>query len=176
MRAMKRACSALLLCALLWLTGCGTSALRLTYSGSGEEALPQTAAADSAQTDYAALNQRGYDYQYGVGTAADIDKAIECYTEAAEHGIPEAMTNLGRCYERGEGVAQDYARALALYTKAAELGEAMAINNIGWLYENGYGVEQSYETAYEYYTRAADAGCELAKENMAYMEENGLVE
>lgn len=171
---MKHFLAALLLCAVLLLAGCGTASVRLTYSGTGEEVRPEPAAADGGSVDYAALNQQGYDYQYGVGTAADIEKAVECYAAAAEHGIPEAMTNLGHCYERGEGVAQDYARALELYTRAAAFDEAMAINNIGWLYENGFGVEQSYETAYEYYARAAKAGCELAKENMAYLEENGL--
>ena len=171
---MKRVCAVLLLFTVLLLAGCGTASVRLTYSGTGEEISPEPAAEGGGPVDYAALNQQGYDYQYGIGTAADIEKAVECYAAAAEHGIPEAMTNLGRCYERGEGVTQDYARALELYTRAAAFGEAMAINNIGWLYENGCGVEQSYETAYEYYARAAKAGCELAKENMAYLEENGL--
>ena len=172
---MKHFLAALLLCSVLLLAGCGTASVRLTYSGYGVEISPEPAAEGGGPVDYAALNQQGYDYQYGIGTAADIEKAVECYAAAAEHGIPEAMTNLGRCYERGEGVTQDYARALELYTRAAAFGEAMAINNIGWLYENGFGVEQSYETAYEYYARAAKAGCELAKENMAYLEENGLV-
>lgn len=161
---MKRLCALVLVCAALWLAGCGGASVRLTYSG----------AADEESTDYAALNRRGYNYQHGIGTAADIEKAVECYTAAAEHGIPEAMTNLGWCYERGEGVEQSYDRARELYAKAAALGEAMGMNNLGWLYENGFGVEQSYTTAYEWYARAAAAGCELAEENLAYLEAQGL--
>ncbi len=175
---MKRLSALALLCAALWLAGCGTASVRLTYSGSGE-GVPVTAADAAAESadeyaKYAAVNDRGHNYQYGIGVEADIDKAVECYTAAAAHGIPEAMTNLGWCYERGEGVAQDYARALELYTRAAELGEAMAMNNIGWLYENGFGVEKSCATAREWYARAAEAGCELGEENLAYLEAQGL--
>ena len=171
---MKRLCALALLCAVLWLTGCGAASVRLTYSGGGESERRETESTEGEGADYAALNRRGYNYQHGIGVTADIGKAVECYTEAAEHGVPEAITNLGWCYERGAGVAQSYERALELYTKAAGLGEAMAMNNLGWLYENGYGVERSFTTAHEWYARAADAGCDLAEENLAYLEENGL--
>ena len=61
---MKRLCALALVCAALWLAGCGGASVRLTYSG----------AADEESTDYAALNRRGYNYQHGIGTAADIER------------------------------------------------------------------------------------------------------
>lgn len=124
---------------------------------------------------YAEINDLGYKYQLGLEVECDYYKAVECYREAAEYGIPEAMTNLGYCYERGLGVEIDYERAVELYRKGATLGDSTAMNNLGWCYERGLGVKQDYKTAYEWYSASAKNGNTTGYENMMFLENNGLI-
>lgn len=52
-----------------------------------------------------------------MGTEQDIDKAVACFSDAAQRGVPEAQYELGVCYRRGEGVEQDIKVALYWYEK-----------------------------------------------------------
>lgn len=188
----KRLAAALLLLAALGLSACGEASVRLTFAGedgartSTRAVTPDVSDAEAngvsnadAKTDeyehYADLNDLGYKYQLGFEVERDYEKAVECYREAAEYGIPEAVTNLGYCYERGLGVEVDYERAVELYRQGAALGESTAMNNLGWCFERGLGVEQSYAAAHEWYTRSAELGNTTGYENMMYLEKNGLV-
>lgn len=192
MARVKRMATMLLVLAALGLSACGEASVRLTFAaedGARTSATAVTpvvseAAAGSAKdgdtkTDeyehYADLNDLGYKYQLGFEVERDYEKAVECYREAAEYGIPEAVTNLGYCYERGLGVEVDYERAVELYRQGAALGESTAMNNLGWCYERGLGIEQSYATAHEWYSRSAECGNTTGYENMMYLEKNGLV-
>jgi TPR repeat protein len=95
--------------------------------------------ADAGNTN--AVNGLSLCYQYGIGTAPDIDKAIDLLLRAAEEGLAAAHNNLGfLLYETDPG------RALYHYQQAAQLGEP----DYGWL---GYLHEEKgeYETAFRYY-------------------------
>lgn len=167
-------------------SACGEASVKLTYAGdraSGATAVSTDSAsgttddneADSEYNHYVDICNTGYSYLVGIGVEKDYAKAFEYFQEAADYGIPEAITNLGYCYERGINVDIDYRRAVDLYEKAAALGDSSAMNNLGWCYEQGLGVEQSYEKAYEYYCRASMKSNALAYENRLYLERNGFV-
>ncbi len=53
----------------------------------------------------------GVSYHHGIGTAPNIDLAIELYTAAAAGNSLEAMANLVGIYAEGKEVPQDLARA-----------------------------------------------------------------
>lgn len=189
---MKRSALAALAAGIILLSflfsACGEVSVKLTYAGdraSGATAVSSgnasdTAAdgnneADSEYNRYVDICNTGYSYLVGIGVEKDYAKAFECFQEAADYGIPEAITNLGYCYERGINVDIDYSRAVELYEKASELGDSSGMNNLGWCYEQGLGVEQSYERAYEYYYRASMKNNASAYENRLYLERNGFV-
>ena len=79
------------------------------------------------------MYELGLCYVHGEGTEQDIDKAVECFNDAAHRGVPEAQYELGVCYRRGEGVEQDIKTALYWYEKAADQGYLRAYHYI-WYY------------------------------------------
>lgn len=168
-------------------SACGEASVKLTYAGDrasspaavSSDSAPGAAdgniSGDSEYNRYVDICNEGCAYLVGIGVEKDYAKAFECFQEAADYGIPEAITNLGYCYERGINVDIDYTRAVELYEKAAALGDSSGMNNLGWCYEQGLGVEQSYEQAYEYYYRASMKSNVSAYENRLYLERNGFV-
>jgi SEL1 protein len=73
----------------------------------------------SRQGNLDALVKMGDYYLYGIGTDADIDKAVQCYTGAAEYyQSAQALYNLGWMHEHGVGLDQDYHLAKRHYDAA----------------------------------------------------------
>jgi TPR repeat protein len=64
----------------------------------------------------------GQFYQYGIGTAANLERAVHWYTEAARQGDHSAEEKLGWLYEHGNGVDKDPKAALSWYKKAEQHG------------------------------------------------------
>lgn len=94
-----------------------------------------------------AVNGLSLCYQYGIGTAPDIEKAIELLLQAAEEGLAVAHNNLGYLlYDT------DPEQALYHYQQAERLGEP----DDGWL---GYLHEEKgdYATAFRYYQQDTSA-------------------
>ena len=61
-----------------------------------------------AKKDPAAIHYLGTAYYYGrLGVQKDLRKAVELYTEAAEHGSIQALYFLGFSYTGGRGVEVD---------------------------------------------------------------------
>ena len=77
-----------------------------------------------------AMNDLGYIYQHGYGTAVDYAKALRYYEQAAELGNPHALNNLGYVYENGLGVRQDFQKAIEYYNRAIAGGSENAANNL----------------------------------------------
>lgn len=99
----------------------------------------------------------GLCYIHGMGTEQDIDKAVACFSDAAQRGVPEAQYELGVCYRRGEGVEQDIKTALYWYEKAASQGYLRAYHNIGIVYQHGLGgIPTDYNKAFNYFLKAAN--------------------
>lgn len=63
-------------------------------------------------------------YYYGVGTEADVNKAVQCYTAASDYSqSAQALWNLGWMHENGIGVTQDYHLAKRFYDQALAINE-----------------------------------------------------
>ena len=70
------------------------------------------------------LVKMGDYYLYGIGTDADVDKAVQCYTGASEYyQSAQALYNLGWMHEHGVGLDQDYHLAKRYYDSALETNE-----------------------------------------------------
>lgn len=60
----------------------------------------------------------------GIGTTADVDKAVQCYTQASEyHQSAQALYNMGWMHENGLGLNQDYHLAKRYYDQALETND-----------------------------------------------------
>ncbi len=103
----------------------------------------------------------------------DQEKAIECWTMAANQGNTKAQSLLGILYLRGEGVLQDYKKAIKYLTLPADQGDAVSQFFLGVCYEDGKGVPQDDKKAAHYYTLAANQGLEVAQANLGYFYEHG---
>lgn len=76
------------------------------------------------QSNIDALVKMGDYYLYGIGTEADVDKAVQCYTGASEYlQSAQALYNLGWMHEHGIGLDQDYHLAKRYYDSALETNE-----------------------------------------------------
>ena len=145
-------------------TACNNLAY-LYFSGDGvernyEKALKYYEKTVAMDDDYAKCWLRiGYQYEQGLGTPRDLNKAFECYKKAADADIPDGYNNLGACYKNGWGCEKDDAKALEYYHLAVEHGSGFAYANIGDFYYSGIGgVEQDVKIALDYYQKAYDAG------------------
>ncbi len=78
----------------------------------------------------AAETALGLCYESGMGTAADIGKAVALYQKAAGKGDAFAMARLGYAYAMGEGIEKDEQKAMSWLIKAALRGDAGAIHTL----------------------------------------------
>ena len=108
-----------------------------------------------------ALNGLSLCYQYGIGTAPDIEKAIYLLQQAAEDGLATAHNNLGFLLAE-----TDPEQALYHYHQAEELGEPDN-GGLGSLYEeNG-----DFEIALRYYQKDES---EFGAFNLGIFHQKGL--
>lgn len=70
--------------------------------------------------DMNALAYLGLFYEQGIGVEKNLEQALSCYRQAAEHGDPMAQFTLGMCYFFGNGVEEDLQTALKWVNAAAE--------------------------------------------------------
>ena len=71
-----------------------------------------------------------YMYEKGIGSDKDVQRAVQLYRSAAEHGYPEAQNLLGILYATGgDGLTEDDKQAITWYQKAADQGFAKAEKN-----------------------------------------------
>ncbi|KAB5549667.1 ubiquitin-protein ligase sel1 [Coniochaeta sp. 2T2.1] len=78
----------------------------------------------SKQGNIDSLVKVGDYYLSGIGTSADVDKAVSCYAGAAEYQqSAQALYNLGWMHENGVGLNQDFHLAKRYYDSALETNE-----------------------------------------------------
>jgi SEL1 protein len=78
----------------------------------------------SKQGNIDSLVKMGDYYLQGLGTHADVDKAVQCYTGAAEYQqSAQALYNLGWMHENGLGLNQDFHLAKRFYDTALEVNQ-----------------------------------------------------
>lgn len=78
----------------------------------------------SIQSNVDSLVKMGDYYFHGIGTEADIAKAVQCYTGASDYSqSAQALFNLGWMHENGIGLNQDFHLAKRFYDLALEVNE-----------------------------------------------------
>ncbi|MCA1494956.1 sel1 repeat family protein [Ensifer sp. NBAIM29] len=108
-------------------------------------------------------------YDKGLGVKADLRRAIELYSVAAEAGHAEAMGWLATSYF----AIGDHTFAFIWASKAAQAGDPGGINTLGVLHYKGWATEKDYGKAMALYRRAADAGSCVALMNVGGLYYNG---
>jgi TPR repeat protein len=116
-----------------------------------------------------AANGLGNCYQHGLGTTADVAKAIELYEQSAEKQVPYAHYNLGLLYYDGLHMEKDNEKALKHFVYASRHG-IECHNYVGVLLEPT-GEYKSAFNAYKEGLKYNDADCAF---NMARLYEQGL--
>ncbi len=161
------------------------------------ETSPPAPNASSAEAQYL----KGYNFEYGFGTAVNYQQAAYWYGQAADQGYAHAQYTLGRLYEGGVGVIREYGQAKAWYQKAADQGYEPAKDalkrllatdtptasttettptapedqyKVGDHYYYGVGgVKQDYQQAISWYRKAADQGYPAAQLKLGSIYEYG---
>lgn len=88
----------------------------------------------------------------------DLQKAYECFLNAAKAGHVGAMCAIGYCYAMGKGVEKSPEDAAIWYLRAANFGLVPAMHNIGYCYKMGLGVKADVDEAELWFGRAAELG------------------
>ena len=100
------------------------------------------------------INTLGLLYLNGIyPVEKDINKAINCFKEAAKYNYAYAYNNLGKIYE----TKKEYKKALEYYEQSAILGESWALNKLGEFYRLGLYVKKDMKKAFDYYNKAIEA-------------------
>ena len=98
-----------------------------------------------------ALCRLGRLYRDGAeGLKSNAEKALACYTQAADDGYVGGMSGAGDMYYFGDGVEQDGEKCYPFFAAEAEHGSWY---DLGFLYLNGFGVEQDYGKAAELFRK-----------------------
>jgi len=104
---------------------------------------------------------------------AQPEDGIGWWGEAAEHGDPIAMVNLGVAYATGVGVEQDYEQAMRWYRASADKGHAAGQYGVGVMYQYGDGVPRDLAEARRWYELAAAQGDVRARESLRLLNAEG---
>lgn len=107
---------------------------------------------EAAKTNPQAMYLLGGLYEAGKGVEKNMDKAVECMTNAADMDYGMAECALADMYFEGRGVEQNYEKAVELYAKAYAQGQLTenAAKRYAACYENGWGsLEADKEKAEE---------------------------
>lgn len=105
-------------------------------------------------------------------SAANRQRAVSLFQEAAEAGYAPAQYNLASIY-MGNLVGKDTVKALHWFSLAAEAGDFDAMFNIAYIYDRGFLGEQDMEQARFWYARAAQAGSGRAQYDLAAIYQHG---
>lgn len=93
-------------------------------------------AAANADDNGARLFAIAWDYATGSNNRpADIQKAIELYTQACDLGSAYSCLNLGHLYRYAPEIPTDVARANTLQARGCELGSAQACDSVAYYFE-----------------------------------------
>jgi len=108
-----------------------------------------------------------------TNATAMLNRAFECYKQAAARRDANGYYNLGMCYMQGYGCTQDAGRAFQCFRAAAEDGHPEAINNIGGFYRDGIVVEINAATSVRWFQKSADLGNPYGQLNYALALQRG---
>ena len=100
-------------------------------------------------------------YLEGKGTPKDEKKAFDLMKQAADKGLPQALTQLGIFHENGTGTQQDSVEAVRCYRSAGN--EPVALYRLGICLAEGRGTTQDITAAKETLKKAIELGNTEAK-------------
>lgn len=139
--------------------GSVTAQFRLAYLCEKESGEPEKAFhyyRMGGQTgDHYLQYHTGRCYEYGIGTAVDLETAFDWYSRAAEQKDRNGLCALGSCYAHGKGTQIDLAKAVECYEKAANANIEEAMYALAECYAHGKGVAQDWAAAVKWYQKAA---------------------
>ncbi len=118
--------------------------------------------------------QHLYDLGIEYFNSQNYENAIECYSKAAELGLPEAQNELGNMYYFGLGVERDYLKAFNYYRNAAKAGYVNAQYSLGNCYLLGDGIDRDNKEAIKWIKKAAEQGNVFAQNSMGEFYLKGL--
>ena len=165
---------AVLILAILIITGCNRSPTQLTNDSNREykernykaalkdeaDAIKEAAAQGGPIQEYKlALAYQSGDYEPYIKESTEL--AFEGFNKAAQKGNVDAEVILGRIYELGyvyEVPSPNYSNSIKWYMKAAQQGNALAQFSLGEMYDEGLGIPQNYSDAIDWYTQSAQQG------------------
>ncbi len=109
-------------------------------------------------------------YQYDLAEAgANAELAFKWYTRAAEGGLQEAQTYVGRAYMYGQGVKKDYQEADKWFFKAANNGDVEAQFSLGIMNMEGYGKTLDISAAIAWFRKAAANHHPMSINNLSWI-------
>lgn len=108
--------------------------------------------------DMNALAYLGMFYEQGIGAEKNLEQALTCYRQAAEHGDAMAQFALGMCYFFGNGVEEDTQTALKWAQTAAEQDWPEAQYFLGLQHFLGERVDRDLYLSLSYLRKAAENG------------------
>ncbi|EJK59797.1 hypothetical protein THAOC_19939, partial [Thalassiosira oceanica] len=110
-------------------------------------------------------------YFFGeLGLQKDMRRAVELWTEAAEHGLIQALFKLGSAYYDGDGVQKDVAKAAEFYEKAAMQGCPLSRHRLGYIeWKKG-----NHDLAVRHFLISAKMGYKESVENIKSLFMAGL--
>lgn len=119
---------------------------------------------DALELDPDALNDLGWIWLNGRGTAADPALARRLFLQAVEAGSGQALLNLGAQVDYGRGCAVDFSAAIGWYTRAFEDGVPEAAVALGNLYssEEMASTPGAKEQAVAWFRKAAELDAKSA--------------
>ncbi|MCA1245869.1 tetratricopeptide repeat protein [Massilia sp. MS-15] len=120
-----------------------------------------------------AQHHLGILYEFGHGTAIDVDTALSWYAKAAQRGHNQARHHLGRLYLSGTKVPQNYPAAIEHLTNAAKRRHLESQRLLASMYANGRGTEMDLAQAAYWYGQAAADEDESAQLSLGLAYKNG---
>ncbi len=117
----------------------------------------------------------GVAYRDGLGTKADVKKALDWFGKAAAEGDDTAAFNIGAIYDEGHLVQQDDQTAIAWYDLAAQRGNTDAMINLGLMYEAGEGIAANTAKAADMFKKAAENGDVFGAYKFLELQDMGVV-
>ena len=104
----------------------------------------------------------GVMYKNGLGTEADMNKAIDYFKRSAELNNKNGLYEYGKALLIGENITQDIPKAMDCLEKAVRLGNLNAKRFLALEYISGEHIEQDIDKGIEMLTECADGGDPLS--------------
>ncbi|MFI3244562.1 MAG: tetratricopeptide repeat protein [Akkermansia sp.] len=112
----------------------------------------------------------GLAYLHGKGKAKNGKLAMQCFHEAAEEGLVNALYELGRCHLSDTLDIHHPKKGFALILESAQVGFALAQYEAGLCYKNGSGTKRNLKQALRWLSLAQQQGVKEAASELVQIQ------